>query len=172
MRFVLRVQGGLTRELAAHIARRSEAKGGQAVDCWVSVEGPHGALRPRLVKAFSTDDYFVFVQARLQQQQTSTRFSSLLADQVGPSVFDVSRSATHAAAPLSGITHPLSVAADVCRRAAAGEAVVTSKIKLVWALHRLGAYRALPRGRVKLIICHTRASRLGPGDARGDAKLG
>lgn len=44
MRFILRVHQGLTRKLAGHIRRRSEATDGQAVDCWVSVEGPHGAL--------------------------------------------------------------------------------------------------------------------------------
>ncbi|BGP31960.1 ferric-chelate reductase [Rhodotorula toruloides] len=96
MRFVLRVHGGLTLELAGHIVRRSEAKDGQAVDCWVSVEGPHGSPPP------------------------AAEFDTLLLIAGG-----------------SGITHPLSVAAAVCRRAAAGQAVVTSKIKLVWALHRL-----------------------------------
>ncbi|GAA5857451.1 hypothetical protein JCM8547_009278 [Rhodosporidiobolus lusitaniae] len=42
LRFVLRIHGGITKELANHIERKSTAKGVSKADCLVSIEGPHG----------------------------------------------------------------------------------------------------------------------------------
>ncbi|GAA5981975.1 hypothetical protein JCM10908_004689 [Rhodotorula pacifica] len=46
MRFVMRVHSGITRALARKIEARALAAGSAEVDCYVSLEGPHGGCTP------------------------------------------------------------------------------------------------------------------------------
>ncbi|GAA6027261.1 hypothetical protein JCM8097_002535 [Rhodosporidiobolus ruineniae] len=43
IRFLLRVHGGLAKDLANHIMKRSEANGGKAIEMLVTLEGPYGS---------------------------------------------------------------------------------------------------------------------------------
>ncbi|GAA5901557.1 hypothetical protein JCM6882_006311 [Rhodosporidiobolus microsporus] len=42
LRFILRIHGGLTKELAEHIEKRCAANGGAETECLVTLEGPYG----------------------------------------------------------------------------------------------------------------------------------